>query len=128
MDPSVRRVSAETLESAVTIARYCIPHAFAAFGCMGQRNETEYHAVRVLRWFQAAGLGSFTERDVWQTLRRSFRDEVHAIRPALEELAARNYLREAPMPERKGPGRKPSPRWEVNPAVLSRNPQDPRNT
>ena len=127
VDPSARKVSTETLESAVAIARYCIPHALAVFGCMGQRSETEQHAVRVLRWVQAAGLSSFTERDVWQTLRRSFHDDVHGIRPALEALAERNYVREALMPERKGPGRKPSPRWEVHPDVLSHNPPNPQN-
>lgn len=128
MEPSARRVTAETLASAVAIARYCIPHALAAFGCMGPRDETGQNAIRVLRWVQTEGLSSFTERDVWQTLRRSFRDEVSGIRPALEELASRNYLREAPMPERKGPGRRPSPRWEVNPAVLSHNPHNPHNS
>jgi hypothetical protein len=127
VDPSARRASAEAVANAVTLARYCIPHALAAFGCMGQRNETERHAVRVLQWAQTAGLSSFTERDVWQTLRRSFHDEVRGIRPALEELAARNYLREVPPGERKGPGRKPSPRWEVHPDAVSHNPQIPQN-
>lgn len=144
-DPSSRPVSAEIFERAIDIARYLIPHAEAAFDSMGvSEREDEARARRVLRWIREGGprtsnpknpsngIGgadswnsrdsrdgvSFTESQVQQALRRSFNNDASLIRPVLKVLADRNYIAPAPENHRPGPGRKPSPRWYVNPAGL----------
>ena len=43
---------------------------------------------------------------------------VDDIDPVLELLTKHNLLRRADAPDRKSPGRKPSPAYEVNPAAV----------
>jgi hypothetical protein len=138
VDPSVRSISGDTMDRAVTIARYLVPQAESALMSIGTEDETTRLCLRVLRWvgrtqrtqrphettpvdvvYGVYG-GGFTERDVWQSLRRQFGEDISKLRPVLEELARRNYLVAAPEERRTGRGGKPSPRWYVNPAVFAK--------
>lgn len=75
--------------------------------------ERDHLAQKVVSWFRRRPAASFSERDVWRDLGKSF-SAVDDVRPVLVALEARGYLRAAPAETRPGPGRKPSPRWHVN--------------
>ena len=102
------------MERAITIAReYLIPHARAAFALMGRDDPTDSAARRIWRWASTLPADHFTTRDAC----RRFRDlKADMIKPALDELEERGYVRQLP-DLHAGPrtGRRPSPTWEVRP-------------
>jgi len=110
-------VSDNIVERAVKIGRYLIPHAQAAFAEMGT-DPTVEEAKHVLRWIERKGVDTFTKREAFEGTKGRFR-RVTALEPALDLLLAQGYIREAESPERKGPGRKPSARYEVSPFLKS---------
>ena len=57
----------------------------------------------------------FTRRELFTALPRGRFPKVDALDPALELLEAHGYVRRAAQPAPKGPGRPPSPTYEVNP-------------
>jgi hypothetical protein len=125
------QISAETVEAAIRLGRdYLLPHAQAAFGLMGTDPRLE-DARRAVAWLRRPGsvktvktekgalIVMVTRRDlhagVWGGSRKS--EEVDAVIDLLKQYL---YLRVAPEPrQRSGPGRNPSPRYLVNPAVLA---------
>jgi hypothetical protein len=110
--PWDENISGDTVERAVKIGRYLIPHARAAYAEMGT-DPTVEEAKYVLRWIERKGLETFTKREAFEGTKGRFR-RVTALEPALDLLVAHGYIREAESPERKGPGRKPSVRYEVS--------------
>jgi hypothetical protein len=115
-------VTVETLERAIRIGEYLIPHALAAFGKMGADPATE-RANSILRWITKGNLQSFTLRECYRALRGKFR-KVDQVEPCIALLVDHGYLREQPTSQRKGAGRHPSPRYEVNPSILGQNGQN----
>jgi hypothetical protein len=106
-----------TISAAVEIARYLIPHAEVVLNMMqAQEDSPDDDAQYVLRWIRRHNRWDFTKRDVHQHGKRRFR-KADDISPALGELARRGYIRLRPL-EVTGPGRPPSPSYEVNPAVF----------
>jgi putative DNA primase/helicase len=77
-------------------------------------------ARHILRWIERHEKTEFSERDAYRTMTTRFKHPAD-LHPGLTALENRGYLRRVPEPKGKGPGRKPSPRWEVNPALRSRN-------
>ncbi len=112
--PWERPVLAETVHAAITIACYLTDHARAAFAMMGA--DPELTAARhVLAWIAAHGGEGFAERDAYNANRGRFK-RVDAFRKALAILVEHGYLRRETIPRPAGkPGRKPSPRYAVNP-------------
>jgi replicative DNA helicase len=107
-----------TVERAIRIGRYFIPHARAAFAAMGS-DAAVGQAKIILRWIETQTAGELTKRDVHQALRGRFK-RVEELDAPLELLRAHGYIAwrsEA----RVGSGRRPSPRFEVNPLWLSRS-------
>jgi hypothetical protein len=82
-------------------------------------------ARRVLRWITRKGLNRFTKRDAWQDLKGSF-DTADDLDPPIALLGRHGYIRYVSEP-REGPGRRPSPVYEVNPQTSPHNPQNPHN-
>ncbi len=126
-------ISGETAERAVRVARYFIPHALAAFEQM--EITTEGEGARAIaawikrhseRWLREGGLAAFSRADVYRDLRRGcFKDPSHADAP-LELLVQHRIIRRMTTDlARQGPGKKPSPRFEVNPLFLPRNTRNP---
>ncbi|WP_197533547.1 YfjI family protein [Symmachiella dynata] len=111
------KISAATIESAIEIARYLIPHAEAVLNMM-QANESaaEADARYVLRWIERHDRREFTKREVQQHGKRRFRKS-DDIDSALAELESRGYIRKKASPP-KTPGRPPSPAYEINPAII----------
>jgi hypothetical protein len=115
--PWEEKISDDIVERAVKIGRYLIPHAQAAFAEMGT-DPTVEEAKHVLRWIERKGVDTFTKREAFEGTKGRFR-RVTALEPALDLLVAHGYIREAESPERKGPGRKPSARYEMSPFLKS---------
>jgi hypothetical protein len=116
-------VSAETLTDAITLARYDIPHALAAYGLM-HGNDAEAGALAILQWLQRTPpRETVSERDVYRAMPGSF--NATTVRAPLAVLVERSYLRPCPAPPSNGhAGRHQSARYEVNPAVYE-PPRDP---
>jgi hypothetical protein len=89
-------------------------HALAVFNMMGADPDIE-GAKRVWRWIEAGRGRSFTARDCFQSLKGSFK-KMEALNPALAVLVERAYIF-AVDAETGGPGRKPSPSYQVNPKL-----------
>jgi hypothetical protein len=107
-----------TILAAVEIARYLIPHAEAVLNMMQAKEASDDDDARyVLRWIERHGRLEFTKRDVHQHGKRRF-PKADDIDPALAELTRRGYIRLQPL-NAAGPGRPPSPSYEVNPTTFA---------
>ena len=116
----IRRSSAER---AVRLGGYLIQHARAAFGLMGGDPEVE-DAKYLLRWIRRAAVDAFTKREVFEATKGRFK-KVVAMEPALRLVEEHHFIRARVRPKREGPGRKPSPTYEVNPIPhYSQNPHN----
>jgi hypothetical protein len=115
-------ISIETMEGAVAIGEYLIAHAHAAFGEMGA-DPTIEAARYVLAWLKRRGARTVKKRDLFEGTKGRFK-RVDALQPALGLLIGHDYIREQAPVERPGPGRKPSPTFELNPLVLEQKSQD----
>jgi hypothetical protein len=112
------RMEGRTIAAAVEIARYLVPHAEAVLGMMQAKEESADEDARyVLRWIERHGRRECTKSEAQHHGKRRF-PKAETIDPALAELARRGYIRPKPA-EASGPGRPPSPAYEVNPAALA---------
>jgi hypothetical protein len=75
-------------------------------------------ARRLLHWIRGDDLDRFQKREAYQATKGTFKT-VEGLEPALLLLEKHGYIRPAPVAERSGPGRKPSPEYEVNPDALT---------
>ena len=110
-DPVIR----ETMESAVTIGRYFLEHAKAAYSLMGADavNKNALHLLSVIKRDQ---LTEFSRRDAMRLCRRFKTAE--SLQPVLDRLCEYGYLAVKAMSTPHGAGRKPSEVYLTNPAVL----------
>jgi hypothetical protein len=106
------------IESAIQIARWSVYHAEAVIALMTGACGGLEDAVYVLRWIQNSGRTKFSRRDVQAHARSRFDRERERLDDALDLLVDRGWIRPEGPTERSGPGRKPSPRFEVNPAAM----------
>jgi len=108
----------QRLMEAIGLARYLIPHADYVLRRVlaGERPEVS-GASFLLRWIEDGGVREFVSRDCYQRVRRRFHG-MEDFEAALKELADRNYIRRKTEVDRSGPGRPPSPVYEVNPALF----------
>ena len=110
-------ISETTIRAAVEVGRYLVPHAEAVLNMMkAKEGSGDDDARYVLRWIERHGRREFTKRDAQQHGKRRF-PKADDIDPALAELARRGYVRLRPL-DATGPGRPPSPSYEVNPAAF----------
>lgn len=105
------------LLSAIEIARYLVPHAEAVLNMMqAQEGAGDEDARYVLRWIERHRRQEFTKSEAQHQGKRRF-PKADDIDPALTELTRRGYIRLV-VAEPAGPGRPPSPKYEVNPAAF----------
>ena len=122
--PWASLISARTMQHAVRIGEYLLAHARAAFREMGQDPVVE-DARFIFGWLEQKGMTFFKERDLYQGIKGDSRyKRIEALRPALELLVAHGFIRKRPM-ERTGPGRTPSPTFDVNPLACSQSRKQP---
>ena len=103
----------ETVDRAIRIGRYLIPHAKAGFAEMGADVLVEQAKV-ILRWIEHKSLDSFTRRDLHQAVRGKFRRAAELDRP-LALLIAQGFVRPSLEAPNGGPGRPTGPILDVNP-------------
>jgi len=109
-------IDQRTVDDAIAIARYLIPHAEHVLNAT--RDDTVTADARyLLRWITRNRLDQFTHRDAHAHGRRRFTTSDELLAP-LELLHARGYIRPRPDPPRK-PGRRPSTVYAVNPAAFA---------
>jgi hypothetical protein len=112
-------VSCACVERAVTLGRYLIPHAQAAYGAMGAEEDTAA-ADHLIGWIKRTQPKTFTRRDAHQANRGRFKLAVELDKP-LGLLEEHRYVRRAASEsEEPHAGRKPSQVFEVNPLAFDR--------
>jgi replicative DNA helicase len=118
-------IRSATIERAISIGRYFLAHARAAYDQMGMDPEVEA-ARYILSWLTARATETFTVRELFQATKGRFK-KVAGLRPVLALLVEHGFIREQVLPPRPGPGRKPSQTFEVNPLIASQKSQNPQN-
>lgn len=108
-------VDRETMENAVTIGRYFLEHAKAAYSLMGA-DVVNKNAQYLLTAIKREGLAEFSRRDAMRLCRRFKTAE--SLQPVLNRLCEYGYLATKPVEAVPGNGRKPSEVYLTNPAVL----------
>jgi hypothetical protein len=109
-------VEAVSVERAQRLIEYFKGHARKVHTSMSADPKVNKARV-VLQWIERSGLREFTRREVHHALCGTFKT-VADLEPGLDVLWQYGYLRQQPSPDRPGPGRKPSPIYEVNPLWL----------
>ena len=120
---SAPMVSAETMEAALAWSPYLIDQERIVTGMLGC-DPAANTADRVLRWLERTGLEQFSRRDAFTNNRCASVQKVEDIDPALDLLAELGYIRHPHEPDHRGPGRKASPRFDVNPVWREAVPDD----
>lgn len=121
-------VGPQTVENAIRFGRdYLIGHAQAAFGIMGcdPRIESARAVLRSLRELSSVNSGTIvtggpvfvSRRDIHRKHHRRFA-KAEDLDPILDLLVRHGWLRPDGKDQR-GPGRPPSPRYEVHPDALA---------
>jgi len=105
-------IARTTIERAIQIGKYLIPHARAAFAEMGADPVVE-NAKKILRWIEHTVVDSFTRRDAHQAMRATFRRTEDLDAP-LAVLVDRRFIRHQPS-HATSRGRPPGPAFDVNP-------------
>ncbi len=128
-DPTADRrpgpVTAEDVRMAIALADYFKSHlkraSHEASGGLGDRD-----ARVVLAWIRRRSSGTFREADVAADLRH-YRERPRALTNALAVLTQAGVIRRSLAARRKGPGRRPTPAYEVHPDLRCA-PGNPENT
>lgn len=109
-------VDRETMEHAVTIGRYFLAHAKAAYSLMGA-DTVNKDARHLLSFIKRERLAEFSRRDAMR-LCRSFKT-ADSLQPVLNRLCEYGYIAVKPQEPVSGIGRRPSEVYVTNPAVLN---------
>ena len=112
-------ISLKIFDAAIQVGKYLIPHAKAAFAEMGA-DPFVGHAKTILRWIEQNNLICVTKRELHQALRGTFK-RVEEIEQPLSLLVSHGFIRKQEEASGGGPGRKPSPVYEVNPIWIAQN-------
>jgi len=114
--PEESPIGEQTMIDAVHIGYYLKAHALAALDLIGADSVID-DARHVLRWIERNGMREFSTRDAHQALKGRFK-RVRSLSPALEVLLEHSYIAPLDSPSQSGRGRRPSPRYAVNPQFL----------
>jgi replicative DNA helicase len=118
-DLSPNLVGEREMLRALQISEFLCAHARIAFDMMDS-DPIARSARHVLAWIQRTGATSFTGHQAYQALRAHFRAPAEMEAP-LGLLIDHEIIRQRPAVPRTGPGRKPTPTYDVNPAIHARN-------
>ena len=114
-----------SIQAAIAIARWAIPHAEAMLDLMSGGNEASEDATYLLRWIEQNRLREFSQRDAHVHGRSRFDAKPERLQAAFELLTECNVVRPMEPEPSKKPGRPPSPRFAVNPDVTGDAPKSP---
>jgi replicative DNA helicase len=111
-------IGVETLRAAMQVAKYYRAHALMAFDTM-QSDPVVADAEYLLSVIRRQGKPKVSTATIHKAASRSRFPKVTDLTPALTLLQDHGYLSDLPPREHFGPGRIPSPLWEVHPDLLS---------
>ena len=114
-------ISAATLTQAVRIGTYFAEHARAALGLLGESDTGD--ASYLLDYLARKDITEFTIRSLQAELPRGRFATAEDVSTAVAVLDDHGYVRARPQPERQGPGRHPSPGYDVHPQVTTESTQ-----
>ncbi|MCX7016753.1 MAG: YfjI family protein [Candidatus Sumerlaeota bacterium] len=114
--PWEKPIPESTMTRAISLGQYLIAHAKAAFGLMGA-DPAIASARTLLRWIHYQQKPKFTKRAAFQGLRGSFK-RANDLDAPLQILVEHNIIRPVDLEQPRGPGRPPSPGFEVNPQAM----------
>ena len=112
-DPHKSAITPDTMRSALSVAAILAEHAKAAFGLMGT-DPAQDCARSILRWIIRDRVTGFTARDALRCVRGRY-PTMEKVNAGLSILEDRAFIFAASGEPRKGPGRKPSAAYIVNP-------------
>jgi len=112
--PSKDFVSSKSINAAINIVEWAIPHAEAVLGMAAGDDGSVDDAIYVLRWLRQDARTDVSRRDIQNHGRRRFDGESERLDRALNVLVDRGWLRQLETAKR--PGR-PSERYQVHPAA-----------
>jgi replicative DNA helicase len=113
-----RPISKDTMAAAIRITDYYTAHALAAFDHM--RVDPVLADARALyRWIERTGSKQFTKREAHMGVSRARFPKVGDLDAPLDLLEQHGYIRRQPEAERTGPGRRPSPGYQVHPDLAT---------
>lgn len=112
-DPHKCAITPDTMRSALSVAAILAEHAKAAYGLMGT-DPAQDCARFILRWIMRDRVTGFTARDALRCVRGRY-PTMEKVNAGLSILEDRAFIFEASGEPRKGPGRKPSATYIVNP-------------
>ncbi len=113
-------VGKATVENAVTIGRYFLEHAKAAYSLMGA-DATNKNAQYLLSAIRKEGLAEFSRRDAMRLCRRF--KTADSLQPVLNRLCEYGYIAVKPVEGIQAFGRKPSEVYLTNPCLLGDDPR-----
>ena len=120
-------VSESVMESAITLARWSIPHAEAVIDLMRGIAGPVEDAEHLLQWIRERGLTTFTRREAHTQGRRRFDGDPERLDAALKLLAEYEWINPIlTLGQQRRAGRRPSQTFAVNPAATDRT-QNPQN-
>ncbi len=112
-------IGVESIESAITLARWAIPHAEAMLALMAGNDGTADDARYLLRWIREKSHTHFSRRDAQNHGRRRFDGDPERLDSALGLLLDHGWIRPIGGGVPDGPGRPPSPLFEVHPEAMA---------
>ena len=114
-EPWLDPVDLKTVDSAIELARWAIPHAEAAIGLMSRSDDAMNDAAYILKWVRRLAKPTISRRDIHNHARQRFDGESQRFDRALEKLVDFGWLRPL-LPDRPRAGR-PSTQFEVHPNI-----------
>lgn len=115
-------IDAATLDAAIRLGDYLIPHALAAAAAMGA-DAGAADARYLARWLTTREEAELPEQAIWQATKGRF-GQAERLRAALGVLTDHGYIRPLPPPPRTA-GRPPRPTYAVNPLFTPKIPTTP---
>jgi len=114
-EPWLDPVDLKTVESAIELARWAIPHAEAAIGLMSRSDDALNDAAYILKWLRRLAKPTISRRQIHEHGRQRFDGARERLDRALEELVECGWLR--PLLSDKPRVGRPSTQFEVHPNV-----------
>jgi Protein of unknown function (DUF3987) len=111
-------IKKNTLESAIAISRYAIPHARKSYG-FGKLNPKLNEAGYLWKVIQKKQMVEFSQREMHIKVQGKLKQSDDLLGP-LETLIAHGYIRKMESPKNKSTGRNSSQGYQVNPELARR--------